>query len=40
MCTIYTDGLKDILRLKDILETRDQPPFDACTGEVTWDFYE
>ena len=34
--------LQDILvtLLRDILQTRDQPPFNAYTKEVTSDFYE
>ena len=34
ICTSHADGLKDIL------ETRDQPPFYACKGGVAQDFYE
>ena len=34
ICTSHADGPTDIL------ETRDQPLFYACKGEVTWNFYE
>jgi len=34
ICTSHADGRKDVL------ETRDQPPFYAWEGELTWGFYE